>query len=134
MLSSRGSSSTQGSKHGSLKSPALADRFFTASATWEAHFYVVPITSITSIKMLGDTAECWCRVRWREQKAVAVGRVLVGGLLREYAGYLVYSGVHLVRFPLDALFLGCILGIVIYNRMPLPIKVCPNVCLPHANC
>ena len=135
MLSSRGSSSTQGSKHGSLKSPALAGRFFTASATWEAHIYVVPVTSITSIKMLGDTAECWYRVRWREQKAGTVSRVLGGGPLRDYAGCLqVYSEVHLVRFSLDALFLGCILGIVIYNRMPLPMKACPNVCLPHANC
>ena len=134
MLSSRGSSPTQGSKPGSLKSPALAGRFFTTSATWEAHFYVVPITSATSIEMLGDTAECWYGVRWREQKAGAVGRVLGGGPLRENAGCLVDSGVHLIRFSLDALFLECILGIVIYKRMPLPIKACPNVCLPHANC
>ena len=132
MLSSRGSSPTQGSKPGSLKSPALAGRLFT---TWEAHFYVVPITSITSIEMLGNTAECWYRVRWREQKAGAVGGVLGGGPLGEHAGCLqVYSGVHLVRFSLDALFLGCILGIFIYKRMPLPIKACPSVCLPHPSC
>ena len=28
-----------GIKPESLKSPALADRFFTTSATWEAHFF-----------------------------------------------------------------------------------------------
>ena len=68
-------------------------------------------------------------------EAGAVGRVLGGGPLGEHAGCLqVYSGVHLVRFSLDALFLGCILGIIIYKRMPLPIKACPRVCLSHASC